>query len=95
MEKTNEAMREAIQNRLLDNLLTAEATIEVAVLAQNVTISGVVDSPEAKQAAESEARSVSGVGSVINAIEVHQDVDRAEVDPATGARPPIIPKTNQ
>jgi osmotically-inducible protein OsmY len=94
-KSSDERIRETTQNALLEDPKVGESVVEVSVINRQVTLRGIVDSPDKKDRAEEIARSIEGVTTVSDEIEVHQHDDEAAVDPTLGPRPPIIPKTNQ
>lgn len=91
MERTRDSvLREAVLERLLNNEVTASSSIEVISLAEQITLRGVVSSPEVKQVAEQEAKTVPGVHQVINELVIESGEEQGGLKP-----PPILPHRAQ
>lgn len=69
----------ATKLRLIANAETPAFDVNVDTRDQVVTLFGTVDSPQAKQAAEAEARKVEGVRDVVNALQVVAPADAKRV----------------
>jgi osmotically-inducible protein OsmY len=82
----------AVQDRLLNDPQTKDETIEVIADSNEVTLRGRVRSQDVKEAAERDARAVSGVALVINELEVAPDDNEGG-----GMRntPPFLPYRGQ
>ena len=78
--RSDERIRDDINDRLTDNDWIDASDIEVLVAGSEVTLSGKVDSRYAKRIAEDIAESVSGVSNVQNNLRVH---DNRAATPAT------------
>jgi hypothetical protein len=70
--RSDERIREDVSDRLTDDWLVDASNIEVAVANGEITLSGTVDSRQAKRRAEDCAESVSGVRNVQNNLRVQQ-----------------------
>lgn len=70
--RSDERIREDVSDRLTDDWLVDASNIEVTVLGGEVTLSGTVDSRQAKHRAEDCAESVPGVRDVQNNLRVQQ-----------------------
>jgi osmotically-inducible protein OsmY len=70
--RSDERIREDVNDRLTDDAYVDASEIEVAVSGCEVTLTGTVDSREAKRRAEDCAESVSGVRHVQNNLRVQQ-----------------------
>jgi osmotically-inducible protein OsmY len=77
--RSDDRIREDINDRLTDDYYVDATDIEVAVSATEVTLSGIVDSRQARHRAEDIAESVSGVTHVQNDLRVRRE------RPGTGA----------
>lgn len=75
--RSDERIREDINDRLTDDWLVDASDIEVTVLNGDVTLSGTVDSRQAKRRAEDCAESTSGVRNVQNNLHVQQPSESA------------------
>jgi osmotically-inducible protein OsmY len=67
-------LRERVQNALTDDPRTREAAIEILDENGVITLGGIVPHPETSEDAESIAKGVDGVVSVVNAIQVKKTV---------------------
>jgi osmotically-inducible protein OsmY len=76
--RSDERIRDDINDRLTDNDWLDASDVEVVVLSSEVTLSGTVDSRYAKRIAEDIAESVTGVSNVQNNLRVQSR--RAETD---------------
>ena len=65
-------VKSTVVHRLRENPYTADGRIKVAVSDGVVELGGTVPSPEARQVAGEDARTIPGVVDVQNAIEVRQ-----------------------
>lgn len=74
--RSDERIREDVSDRLTDDWLVDASNIEVTVASAEVTLSGTVDSRQAKRRAEDCAESVSGVRNVQNNLRVQQPGER-------------------
>lgn len=74
--RSDERIREDVSDRLTDDWLIDASEIEVAVASGEVTLSGAVDSREAKRRAADCAESVSGARNVQNNLRVQQPGER-------------------
>jgi osmotically-inducible protein OsmY len=70
--RSDDRIREDINDRLTDDYYVDASDVEVAVSGAEVTLSGTVDSREAKRRAEDVAEAVSGVRHVQNNLRVRQ-----------------------
>ena len=70
--RSDERIREDVNDRLTDDWVVDASDIEVAVRNGDVTLSGTVDSRQAKRRAEDCAESASGVRNVQNNLRVQQ-----------------------
>jgi hypothetical protein len=74
--RSDERIREDVSDRLTDDWLVDASEIEVTVASGDVTLSGTVDSREAKRRAADCAEGVSGVRNVQNNLRVQQPGER-------------------
>ncbi|HEX8039742.1 MAG TPA: BON domain-containing protein [Chryseosolibacter sp.] len=84
--RSDERIREDINDRLSDDPFIDATDIEVAVSNGDVTLTGAVDDRSAKRRAEDLAESVSGVKNVENRLRVSQSVAGMN-EATTGSRP--------
>ena len=70
--RSDERIREDVSDRLTDDWLVDASNIEVTVVSGEVTLSGTVDSRQAKRRAADCAENVSGVHNVQNNLRVQQ-----------------------
>lgn len=68
-------LREKVQDALIDDPRTREASIEILNNNGVITLGGIVPEAEISDAAESITKNISGVISVVNEIQVRADVD--------------------
>ena len=85
-QRSDERIREDINDRLTDDAYVDASDIEVIVNNSMVTLTGRVDSREEKRRAEDIADSVSGVTDVSNQLRIGQSVP-VTTDPDTGLPP--------
>jgi osmotically-inducible protein OsmY len=88
--RSDERVREDVSDRLYDDPFVDASDIEVGVSGGEVTLSGTVDSREARRRAEDLAEGVSGVTHVQNNLRVRPQGSAAGASGGTGAgaRPP-------
>jgi osmotically-inducible protein OsmY len=86
--RSDERIREDVSDRLTDDWLIDASNIEVLVVDCEVTLTGSVDSRDAKRRAEDMAESVSGVKNVQNNLRVQQPTESTSAfgTSATGTR---------
>jgi hypothetical protein len=73
--RSDERIKEDVSDRLTDDWLIDASNIEVIVTDCEVTLTGTVDSREAKRRAEDTAEKVSGVKNVQNSLRVQQPTE--------------------
>lgn len=88
--RSDERIREDINDRLTDDSWLDASNIEVAVEGGEVTLSGSVDSRQAKRRAEDLAERVSGVEDVQNNIKVSRSPDINDQTAASSIAGPTI-----
>ena len=81
--RSDERIREDVSDRLTDDWLVDAGNIEVAVANGEITLSGTVDSRQAKRRAEDCAESVSGVRNVQNNLRVQRPDERSPLTSST------------
>ena len=83
--RSDERIREDVNDRLTDDPYVDASEIEVSVSSCEVTLSGTVDSREAKRRAEDCAESVSGVKHVQNNLRVQHGVNQGTAAGTAGS----------
>ncbi len=81
--RPDDAIRDDVTGRLLDDPVTDAFEIDVSVQEGDVTLSGTVDSWQEKQFAAKIAKSVMGVREVENDLMFMQDIDRPDLEIVT------------
>jgi osmotically-inducible protein OsmY len=76
VDKTDDAIQDAVSDALLYDPRVASFNIDVAVDEGRVTLAGEVDNPKAKQAAAQDASNTAGVWKVENNLEVIPEAER-------------------
>ena len=85
--RSDERIREDVSDRLSDDPYVDASEIEVSVSSCEVTLSGTVDSRDAKRRAEDIAEQVSGVRHVQNNLRVQQQTSGTATSAATTSGP--------
>jgi osmotically-inducible protein OsmY len=83
--RSDDRIREDVSDRLSDDPMVDASDIEVTVSGREVTLSGTVDSREARRRAEDCAEDVSGVSYVQNNLRVRQEGMSSSAGASAGA----------
>lgn len=84
----DQTIHDAVLGKLVEDPVTHDATINVSVVAGNVRLQGTVDSPKVKEAAESLAGQIAGVGLVVNSLEIRTEETVIRLPPYQPPRRP-------
>jgi BON domain len=88
--RSDDRIREDVSDRLSDDEMVDASEIAVLVNNSEVTLTGIVDSREAKRRAEDLAEQVSGVQNVQNNIRVNREGAASSRSETTGSNSPLF-----